>query len=178
MKDLKDFTIPFVGLKLGTHHYDFDIDQKFFAHFEYTDFHHSAIHVDAVLEKKTTLLEFTVTFKGTVNVSCDRTNEPFDLPVSGQYHFVVKFGEHYDDEQDDLLILPHGSYQVNIQQFVYESIVLSLPAKRIHPGIVDGTLDSDVLNKLEKLSLTADQDPEAPEADPRWDNLKKLLTDK
>ena len=178
MKDLKDFTIPFAGLNLGTHHYDFDVDQKFFAHFEYSDFHQSAVHVDAVLEKKATLLEFTLTFDGTVNVSCDRTNEPFDLPIHGQYHFVVKFGEAYDDQQDDLLVLPHGSYQVNIQQFVYETIVFAVPAKRIHPGIIDGTLESEVLNKLEELSLTTEQESEQSEVDPRWDNLKKLLTDK
>ena len=58
-------------------------------------------------------------------------------------------------------------------------IVLSIPTKRIHPGIEDGTLDSEILKRLDDLSpkglgeKTNDED-----IDPRWNTLKKLLTDK
>ena len=52
-------------------------------------------------------------------------------------------------------------------------IVLSLPLKRIHPGIRNGTLKNDILSKLEQL------DPQnrksAPHKDPRWEKLKSLL---
>ena len=34
MKELKEFTIPFIGLKLGEHLFDYQIDNKFFEHFE------------------------------------------------------------------------------------------------------------------------------------------------
>jgi len=68
---------------------------------------------------------------------------------------------------------------VNIQQYVYESIVLSLPAKRIHPGVKDGTLKSEILEKLKELSpKEVDKKSDDDDTDPRWDNLKKLLTDK
>ena len=79
-----------------------------------------------------------------------------------------------------LLILPHGSYEANIQQYIYESIVLGLPSRRIHPGIEDGTLKSDILDKLEELSPKGidDKHDSKGEIDPRWDTLKKLLTDK
>ena len=171
MKSTNEYLIPFIGLKIGKHQFEYTIDKKFFDEFSFDEFENCDVKVKVVLEKKATLLEFTLTFDGTVNVSCDRTNEPFDLPIHGQYHFVVKFGEAYDDQQDDLLVLPHGSYQVNIQQFVYETIVFAVPAKRIHPGIIDGTLESEVLNKLEELSLTTEQESEQSEVDPRWDNL-------
>ncbi|MCB0466634.1 MAG: DUF177 domain-containing protein, partial [Aequorivita sp.] len=84
-------------------------------------------------------------------------------------------------ENEDLLILPHGSYEVNIQQYIYESIVLAMPSRRIHPGVKDGTLKSDILDKLEELSPKAIDEKETPKddnTDPRWDSLKKLLTDK
>ena len=65
---------------------------------------------------------------------------------------------------------------------MYESLVLAMPARRIHPGIEDGTLKSDILIKLEELSLKQENinnSSEEDEAtDPRWDLLKKLLTDK
>ena len=180
MRELKEFTIPFVGLKLGKHRFHFEITNTFFEHFEYEEFNGTNIKLDVLLDKKTTLLEFTLTFTGTVNVQCDITNEPFDQKISGEYHFVVKFGEDYNDENEDLLIIPHGSYEVNIQQYVYESIVLAIPSRLIHPGIEDGTLQSDILDKLEELSPKQLSEKEAADGDvdPRWDELKKLLTDK
>jgi len=181
MKDLKEFTIPFVGLKLGKHQFNFELKKAFFEHFEYDEFNDAAINLDVLLEKMSTLLEFTLTFNGTVNVACDTTNEPYDQKVSGTYTFVVKFGEDYNDENEDLLIVPHGTYEVNIQQFIYESIVLAMPSRKVHPGVEDGTLKSDILDKLEELSLTAADEEEAADdkdIDPRWDSLKKLLTDK
>lgn len=181
MKDLKEFTIPFVGLKLGKHQFNFELKKAFFEHFEYDEFNDAAINLDVLLEKMSTLLEITLTFNGTVNVACDTTNEPFNQEISGAYKFVVKFGEEYNDENEDLLILTHGSYEVNIQQYIYESIVLAMPTKKIHPGVKDGTLKSDILDKLEELSPKAIDEEEAPEddkTDPRWDSLKKLLTDK
>lgn len=181
MKELKEFTIPFVGLKLGEHHLDFEITKSFFEHFEYDEFNDANIHLDVLLDKKTTLLEFTLNFDGFVNVNCDVTNEPFNQAIDGTYHFVVKFGEDFNDENEDLLILPHGSFEVNIQQYVYESIVLAMPSRKIHPGVEDGTLQSDILEKLEELSpkIAGNQTKsEGDETDPRWDSLKKLLTDK
>ena len=65
------------------------------------------------------------------------------------------------------------------QQYIYELIVLAVPVKRVHPGIEDGTLKSDILSKLEELSPEHGNDEKGSEdIDPRWDNLKKLLTDK
>ncbi len=178
MKELKAYTIPFVGLKVGKHEFNFKVEQPFFEHFEYDDFSNANINLDVVLDKKATLLEFDFSFIGTVNVSCDVTNEPFDLPLSGSFHLVVKFGPEFNDQEEDLLVLPHGSYEVSIEQYVYESIVLALPARRVHPGVEDGTLESEVLKKLEELKPTQDVRTKDDATDPRWDDLKKLLTDK
>ena len=181
MKDLKEFTIPFKGLKIGKHQFEFELNNKFFEHFEYDEFNKSLIKLNVQLEKMSTLMEFTLDFRGHVNVACDVTNEPYDQDVFGTYQFVVKFGEEENNENEDLLILPHGSYEVNIQQFIYESVVLSLPLRRVHPGVADGSLKSDILEKLEELSPETSKEQETEEdenTDPRWDSLKKLLTDK
>ncbi|WP_310993416.1 YceD family protein [Aequorivita marina] len=181
MKDMKAFTIPFVGLKLGKHQFNFELKKAFFEHFEYDEFNDASINLDVLLEKMSTLMEFTLTFNGTVNVACDTTNEPYDQKVSGAYTFVVKFGDDYNDENEDILILPHGSYEVNIQQYIYESIVLAMPSRKVHPGVKDGTLKSDILDKLEELSpkaLNEEETADDDNIDPRWDSLKKLLTDK
>ena len=38
MKPLKEFIIPFVGLKLGKHHFDYHIGETFFEYFEFDEF--------------------------------------------------------------------------------------------------------------------------------------------
>lgn len=180
MKPLKEFTIPFVGLKIGKHQFDFDITQAFFEHFEYEDFNNVNVKADVILEKKTTLLELHFKISGYVNVNCDLTNEPYNQTIENDFHLVVNFGDEYNDENIDILILPHGDYEINIQQYIYELIVLAVPIKRVHPGVEDGTLDSDILDKLEQLSpgLKEKNEQNEDNIDPRWNTLKKLLTDK
>lgn len=180
MKPIKEYTIPFTGLKLGKHHFDYQIDRTFFEHFEYDEFNGVNVSTSLVFEKKTTLLELHFKFTGTVNVNCDISNEPFDQEIKGTFDLVVKFGEQYNDEHDDILIIPHGEYEINVAQYIYELIVLSVPAKRIHPGIKDGSLNTDILKKLEELSPKGlkNKNKKSEEVDPRWNTLKKLLTDK
>ncbi len=179
MKQLKEYTIPFVGLKQGLHQFEYQIDNTFFEHFEYDEFNAAAVTVTLEFDKKITMLELHFKATGTVNVNCDLTNEPFDLPIENDFFLVVKFGDEYNDENEELLILPHGEYEVNIQQYIYELLVLAIPHKRIHPGVEDGTLESDILEKLDELSpkeKTIKNTKE--ETDPRWDKLKNLLNDK
>jgi len=179
MKPLKEFTIPFVGLKVGKHDFDYKIEKTFFEHFEYEEFNDVTVVVNLVLDKKETLLELNFKIAGFVNINCDLTNEPYNQTMENEFELVVKFGDEYNDEDTDILIVPHGTYEINVQQYIYELIVLGVPIKRIHPGVEDGTLDSDILKKLEELSpKDLDENNNNEEIDPRWNTLKKLLTDK
>jgi hypothetical protein len=68
MSKTKKFLIPFVGLKLGKHHFEYQINNAFFENFEYDEFQNSDIKVSLVLDKKSTMLELDFKHKGTVNV--------------------------------------------------------------------------------------------------------------
>jgi uncharacterized metal-binding protein YceD (DUF177 family) len=179
MKQLGEYLIPFIGLKLGKHQFEYQINNTFFEDFDFDEFENSAVKVNVVLEKKSTFMELTLKHKGTVNVPCDLTGEFFDLPVKGKINVVVQFGEQFNNDNEELLILPHGEHQLDIKQYIYELIVLSIPLKKTHPGIKDGTLKTPALDKLKELSLNHQkQKIEQEEIDPRWDKLKQLLTDK
>ncbi|TXG37252.1 YceD family protein [Seonamhaeicola maritimus] len=179
MKPMKEFAIQFVGLKIGKHHFEHKIEQAFFEHFEYKEFNNVDVNVEVELEKKSTFLELRFKASGFVNINCDLTNEPYNQTIENEFELVVKFGDEYNDEHVDILMVPHGTYEISIEQYIYELIVLAVPIKRIHPGVEDGTLNSDILKKLEELSpkLSEDKDKEE-DIDPRWNTLKKLLTDK
>ncbi|MNF22828.1 hypothetical protein D3C85_110010 [compost metagenome] len=180
MNKTKEYLIPFIGLKLGKHHFEYQISNKFFEIFDYHEFQNSDIKVNLVLEKKSTMLELSFKHKGTVNVPCDLTGEDFDLPVKGKMNLIVRFGETFNNDNEELLILPHGEFEIDVAQYIYEMIVLSVPLRRVHPGVKDGSLKTEALTKLNELAVKEQKKENKKEEniDPRWDKLKQLLTDK
>jgi len=172
----KEYSIPFSGLKQGKHRFEYLVENKFFESFGYNEFNSAHVDLNVQLNKTSTMLELELRAEGMVNVDCDITSEPYDQQIASELDLVVKFGDEFNNEDDEILIIPYGEHQVNIAQYVYEMLVLAVPQKRVHPGIADGTLKSEVLDKLNELQPKESKDKE--ENDPRWDVLKKLLTDK
>ena len=174
MRPKNDFNIEFSGLKLGHHNFDFDISETFFNDYNYCDFSHADINIDVALIKKTTIMEFNIVVRGNVRIKCDLTNEPYDQPIDNNIDLVVKFGNEFNNEDDEILIIPHGEYKINLAQYIYELIILSVPTKRIHPGVIDGSLKSEILNILEDLKPKENKKT----VDPRWEKLKEIITNK
>ncbi len=173
---LNEYDISFFGLKDGNHLFEYKIEKQFFEAFDYDEFIGADLLVKVNFVKKSTFFELHFLMKGIVKVACDVTNEPFDLPIDGKLEMVVKFGDDFNNDNEEILIIPHGEHQINVAQFIYEMIVLAMPNKKVHPGIEDGTLQSDILEKLEELQPKENKDLNI--IDPRWEGLKKLLTDK
>ena len=170
MKPSSNYKIEFAGLKIGNHQFNFSADKEFFDKFNFSDFNDVSVDINIDLIKKSTLLELNFSLKGIVNVNCDLTNEPFDCIVKHESALVVKFGQEYNDEDDEILVLPHREHKLYVDQYIFELIVLSLPPKRIHPGIEDGSLKSEILDILEDLKPKENSNL----ADPRWERLKSL----
>lgn len=95
---------------------------------------------------------------------------------------VVKFGEEFDDSDDEVLILPHGEYKVNVAQLIFELTLLSIPLKHINPD-VDSEEMIEALDLLDQYAPEDDDyedfdeevDDEEEDIDPRWNKLKDLL---
>lgn len=165
-----DYLISFKGLKQGKHHFDYKIDKKFFDLFTYDDYLDANIQAEVILVKKSTLMELTFHIKGDVLVNCDLSGEEFYQPIEGTLDIIVKFGEKFNNDDEVILILPHESHRLDVAQYIYETTVLSTPIKRVHPGVLDGSLKSEVLEKLKEL-----ENKKEKKTDPRWDKLKGLI---
>ncbi len=177
MNNLKSFDIKFSGLKNGKHQYQFHLDNQFFNFFDFKEFKNSDLDILIHLNKSDSLLEFNIQSKGTVNIPCDICGEDYDQKIDGKLNFLVKFGEDFNDDRDDLIIIPYNSYYYNIAQQIYESVILNIPAKRIHPDILSG--EKKVENAQYIINYQdEDQKQKNDEIDPRWAELKKILTDK
>jgi uncharacterized metal-binding protein YceD (DUF177 family) len=173
MDAIKEFTIPFVGLKEGKHHFDFTIDETFFLHFEYDDFKQATLNGSLILDKKSTFLELQFEVNGSVVIPCDVSMELFDFPIHTKFELIVKFGIPVNNGSDEILIVPEGSYQIDVAPYFYEMVVLAMPLKRVHPGIENGSLKNEIVEKLK--TLEPKETHLKGSVDPRWNKLKDLL---
>ncbi|WP_419869693.1 YceD family protein [Chryseobacterium sp. CT-SW4] len=172
MDKLRNYDISFSGLKNGKHQFGFEIDKAFFQLFDTEqEFTNPRISVDVLLDKHTTFLEFEIKIKGLIELICDITNENFDHPIENEIRVLVKFGEEYDDSDEDVITIPSGDHAFNAAQLIYENVILSIPMKKISPNVKDE--DLEILEKFSPKDIEEIEEKEH-ESDPRWDALKKL----
>lgn len=164
---MKEFIIPFFGLKEGKHEFKFIIGQSFFEAFENSLLDDADVTVKLNLEKLSTMLILNFKAKGTTRVSCDRCGDDFDLPINTSHKLIVKFGEEAFEQTDDIVVLHHDAHDFDVSQEIYEMLVLSLPNKRVHARKSDCNQEAIELLKSFKSN-------EEENTDPRWDALKKL----
>jgi uncharacterized metal-binding protein YceD (DUF177 family) len=98
----------------------------------------------------------------------------FFHPVTCENRLLVNFGKRLHDIDPDILSVPIDEHELDLQQHIYEFILLALPIKRVHPDDDKGNSSCDplMLEKLEELIVDDENDN-----DPRWDELKKLMND-
>ena len=172
MKSLSPYLIKFSGLKEGIHLFNYEIGNKFFKNFDYYDFLDAKLFAKLELEKQTTLLNLKFSFNGEIEVQCDVSMESFDLKLETEHAVVVKFKDDIISTDDKVIFMPAGSHSIDVSHLIYESIILAVPQKKVHPGIENGSLKSEIVEKLEELRPKKNFNEKT---DPRWDKLKDLL---
>ena len=175
MKKLSNpYLIPFAGLKIGEHNFDYVIDDDFFKEREYSEVQHTKIKTSVKLSKEVNILVFDIKMEGTINVMCDRCGDPFDLPVWGENKLIVSLTNDKFENETDILALPIASSEIDISQYLYEYVSILLPQRRIHPVKENGTsgCNPEALKTLNRFSESEKK------TDPRWDALTKLKEQK
>ena len=172
MDRFRNYDIAFSGLKTGKHDFKFEIDQEFFDLFETEqEFFNPEISVDVHLDKHTTFLGFFINVSGTVQLICDISTDEFSENIMNDLKILVKFGEEYDDSNEDIITIPQKDSDFNIANLIYETVVLSIPMKKVASSV----RDNDEYEKLlEKYSPKPIEEEEEQSTDPRWEALKKL----
>lgn len=174
MDKLRNYDISFAGLKTGKHQFEFNINQAFFNLFdtekEFTD---SDISAKVILDKHSTFLDLSIEISGTVELTCDVSNELYDHTIHNNLKVLVKYGEDYDDSDPEVITIPHNEGVINVAQLIYEDVVLSIPMKKESPHLAEHPEYEEL---LEKFSPKEDEIAEVheEEIDPRWEALKKL----
>ena len=170
MKRKSDYTIPFAGLKMGHHLFDFEIDNAFFEELDYSLIQKGDVHVSIDLEKKETMLIVLFDQKGTVESECNLCTEPVDFKIDNTFQLIYKFGlEEMDDET--IIVIHPDNYEVDVAQPIYEFITVSLPQRIVHE---EGKCNQEMIDSLNKYLSSKKEEPKNDDIDPRWSALKNL----
>ncbi|MCU0455392.1 MAG: DUF177 domain-containing protein [Bacteroidales bacterium] len=166
------YSIPIGGLKEGTYTYDFTIGREFFEGFEESEVREGSGSVTVLADKRTSHLDLTIVISGTVMISCDRCLGMFSHPVECTNRLLVKFGKNLEESDPDIISVPRDENELDMAQYFYEYIMLALPIQRVHPPDSKGrsTCDPGMMLKLHEHEVSGEET-----ADPRWDELRKLI---
>lgn len=174
MKPLKQFSIPFTGLKLGEHHFDFELDDRFFDAFEYSLIKNGNLKVDLAFEKQETMLILKFSVVGTVNLDCDKCLAQFNYPINLFERQIVKFAEdELESDDEEIIVLNHKETEIDISGPLYEMINVAVPYVKTCVEMNDDC-DREMIERLEKLSIEKQAEENEQTSDPRWEALNKL----
>lgn len=164
VREMEDYIIPFKGLSTGPHRFEFKIEDSFFESFEYFESERGEISVDLELIKETSLLDLHFKMVGVVSLACDRCLETIGFPVKDEFRLIIKFGETYLEESEEVFVIPVNESRIDLSQHLFEYINLMLPMQRVHKD--QSKCNQQIIEKLEDYSK--------PQTDPRWEALKNM----
>lgn len=149
MEVAQPYSIAFKGLKNGHHEFRFEVGKSLFEAFESTEIKDGACEVAVDMERSDAMLLLDIRITGHVVVACDRCLEDCRIPIDFRSSLPVRFSEQEHEYDGEVLWLVPGEDEVDLAQYIYESIVLSLPYQRVHP---DGECDPDMLGRFRIVS--------------------------
>ncbi|MBX2819070.1 MAG: DUF177 domain-containing protein [Rhodothermaceae bacterium] len=157
--------IDLKALKAGIHEYDWvltaetlEIDPEMFGEeielYVRLDYHASRVLVNIQVDTVARLV-------------CDRTLAGYEQPVQGEYNLLFSGPEMFEgmeEEEEDIQLLATDVEEIDLTDFIRDTLLLSLPQRRIAPGAED-----------EEIPLRFGE-PDAAEGriDPRWEALRAL----
>lgn len=189
------FKLPLKSLPAGSHDFDYRLDKEFFLNMESSDIRDGSIDVHATVNNKGQYFDLNFEIKGEVTLLCDRCLDEMQWPIDTVYHIAVKYGQNFNDDSDDLLVIPESDSYLNVAYMIYDTIALNIPIKHVHPlgkcnramssllrkhrataigddEMQDDIIDDEIFDGDDTVydSAATFQEP----ADPRWNELKKL----
>lgn len=155
----KRYSVAYKGLKNSSYDFDFEVDGDLFAAYESNEIKDGHCRVHATMHKQSdTQLTFDIRIEGDAVCECDRCLEDCPVPVDYEGRLTVRISDEADEEGEydgEQMWLSSAEQEIDLTQYIYESIVLSLPYRRVHP---EGECNPDM---LARFTVASDGQPEA-----------------
>ena len=172
MKSLKIYSIPYTGLALGKHNFEYAIGNDFFSEFEYSLVKTADLRCEVELDKQETMLILNFHIMGTIGATCDRCLSEYPQAVDIREQQIAKLSEEEMGDDEDIITLGKNENEIALASLIYEYITVAVPFIAVCAD--EGNTpycDQGMLESLQKLSANNKQDEQI---DPRWEALKKL----
>lgn len=153
MNYLSKYDVIFSGLSIGKHNLSFDIDDKFFEHFDYSEIKRGNLLARVELNRMAEQIVARFVITGFVITVCDRCLDDVNLNIEYEDTLLIKYvkQENEDDSDNEIMYLNHGDDKINFAQYIYESICMSLPVQRIHTS--ENQCNADMIKRLQKMLI-------------------------
>lgn len=135
--------------------YDFEIDDSFFANFEYGEIEKGKLKVLVKGLFSNHQIQLDMRIEGVVEVACDRCLDNLKINLNSLYTLYGKFGHGTDQEDLDVIWIPDDKHYIDMVPVLYEYINLSLPLKKIHPDNEDGIslCNEEMISRLDEFNV-------------------------
>ena len=154
--------IPLKGLKNGGEPFVFEIDGTFFQAFGNGRIKDADCTVRVEVERQSTLLRIRSRVGGFVVVECDRCLEDLTLKVDVDRVLTAGIGiVEVDDtaNEEDVVLIDSSDAELDISQFVYDYICLSLPLVMVHPA---GKCNPDMIRRMQNEPSNTAAESDSP----------------
>ncbi|MBP7273608.1 MAG: DUF177 domain-containing protein [Saprospiraceae bacterium] len=171
MNPLLPYMLPISGLQNGVHEYTFDVDDTFFSCFDNALISSGNFNVSLRLDKRFDMMLLYFQFDGYANTECDRCLTSIQLPLSGEQTLIVKTAS-AESEEDDIIYITPDTPTLDVSQYVYEIISLTMPLIKVYDCQTTPSppCDQSMLRYLNEQEQTT----ETPKDNPIWDSLKNI----
>lgn len=177
MNYLQQYRIPYTGLKLDRHVFEFEIDKRFFDEFEYSIVKNGKLKAVITLDKQETMMIASFNIQGSIDLDCDICLSNFPAETEINERLIIKFFGNADlsDDTEEILVLSKKDYELDVAPLIYEYINLAAPFNNRckDPGN-EPSCDVEMINKIDHLSVNNKEDSEPQSIDPRWEKLNKI----
>ena len=157
---------------------------------ESADIHDADLKVKLTAVYRGDVYDLTFKITGNVVLLCDRCLDTMDFPIDASYHIMVKYGDDYNDDSDELLEIPQSDAYINVAYMLYDTVALAIPIKHVHPmgkcnrqmsALLkkhraratgeDADLENELIDEIDDI-----QESGTTATDPRSDALRHLGT--
>ena len=163
MASNRAFEIAFVGLRPGPHSFTYHVGEEFFLE-KGVDFSNPQVQITLHLEKNTGFLQLLFEIGGSLDISCDRCGNALTMELWDEFKTIVKLVDdpelmNQQEEDPDVLYISRTESHLNVENWLYEFTLLSIPMQRMcSPEKMGGPqCNQDVLNKLKEMEVRLQQ---------------------
>ncbi len=150
------YKVNYKALSLGEHNFTFEVGADLFEQYDYSEIKGGSCRVDIDMIYSETMIDLYVKINGTVTVECDRCLDDCIVIIDFEAPLIVKICNEIDDKQEveesdgEILWLPLSESTLDLSQYIYESIILSLPYQRVH---AEGECNPEMIERFKIVSM-------------------------